>query len=324
MSSEIRPLAMRNTVFTSNLVQGPLAGYTCAPFRKQTWRYSQPGYCSTEMISAGHLVHVKEQPRRYTYRDPIEGPLCYQLSASCPDIAAKATAMVDKMDVDIIELNCGCPVNKIRAKGAGSKLLSSPDQLARLVAAMRANTDKILSIKIRVAGVENDINNYHAARAIENAGADMLVVHGRHWKERYDVDCHYQQIAEIVNAVTIPVIGNGDVKDLTSLMTLMKTGCAGAMIARACVGQPWLFEQLEQQAQGNSYTLPSRQQIGAIFIDHIQELAQLDNPIRAVLQARKMGKYYARDHIDNKPDFLNRLMVCVDLDVFIALVQEYF
>lgn len=320
MHNYVKPLQLGSLRLPTNLIQGPLAGYTCAPMRVQTWRFSNPAYCSTEMVSATHLVHAKEQPKRYTYRHPEEGPLCFQLSASEPETLSKAVKIVDGFGAEIIELNCGCPVQKIRAKGAGSKLLAKPEQLKNLLAAMRDNTNSVLSLKIRVAGDQDDQDNVVIAELAEQMGVDVLIVHGRHWSERYDVECRYDQIKNIVNAVKIPVIGNGDVCDPVSLKKMFATGCAGVMIARACMGQPWLFSQLTN----DDFIAPTAKEVGAVFIDHIEQLAELDTPFRAVLQARKIGKYYAADKLNNKNIFLDRLMQCHELQELKKITRQLF
>ncbi len=314
-------LSIGNLQFDSNLIQGPLAGYTCSPMRVQTWKHSQPAYCSTEMVSSTHLIHAKKEPRRYIERDAVEGPLCFQLSANNPDTLAKATRMVDQLDVDMIELNCGCPVRKIRSKGSGSRLLSQTDNLKRLITALRENTDKAVSIKVRVSGDANDQDDLMIAEIIEELGADCLVVHGRHWTERYDVDCRFNQISQFVRTVNIPVIGNGDVECHASLKKMLdETNCAGVMIARASMGQPWLFSQLSQ----SDYELPSVREMGETYIDHINRLAELDSPFRALLQGRKIGKYYARNHLADKAGFIKEIMQCTEMPNFYDIVKRHF
>lgn len=321
----VKPLKIAQHTFPSNLIQGPLAGFSCAPMRKQTWRYSQPAYCSTEMVSSTHLVHAKQTPKRYTERAPNEGPLCFQLSADDPETLAKATQKVNTLNPEIIELNCGCPVKKIRRKGAGSKLLSEPERMKRLIDALRSNTKAAVSIKIRVSGNHNDQDDLQIAMIAEQAGADVLVVHGRHWTEAYDQPCRLTQIKAVVDVVNIPVIGNGDVKDLPSLTQMFSaTGCAGIMISRACTGQPWIFSELEALYQQRSFQKPSTEQIGEIFINHIEDLAKLDSSHQAILQARKLGKYYSRYAIQSPQAFITELMRCNTLDAFISLVQQYF
>lgn len=324
MLNDATTLKIGSQIFPSFLVQGPLAGYTCAPLRCQTWAYSTPGYCSTEMASSTHLVHARYQPKRFTYKDPSEGPLCFQFSANNPEALAKATAIVDQLDVAIVELNCGCPVNKIRSKGAGSKLLSTPEQLRLLIGAMRANTQALVSVKIRVAGDNTDQDDLLIAQIAEQEGADLLVVHGRHWTERYDTAVRYDAIARLVQSVNIPVIGNGDVKDLASLKKMLATGCQGVMIARACLGQPWIFDQLLAELKGESFSAPSNGVVGEIFIDHLQRLASLDSPHRAVLQARTMAKYYARERLADRTAFIDAVNCCTDFNNLTKIITSHF
>lgn len=321
----VKPLKIGQHTFNSNLIQGPLAGYTCAAMRVQTWRYSQPAYCSTEMISAAHLVHAKKPPKRYLERDPSENALCVQLSAEDPHILALAVQRLNPLAPEVIELNCGCPVSKIRRKGAGSKLLSEPDKLKRLISALRENTTCAISVKIRVSGDNHDQDDFLIGEIAEQEGADALVVHGRHWTENYDQPCRHTHIQKLVSAVKIPVIGNGDVKDLPSLVAMLEnTGCAGVMIGRASMGQPWLFAQLQAEFANRPFIKPTPSAIGEIFIDHIQRLATLDSPFRAVLQARKMGKYYSRQVIATSHDFNMALMQCSSIEAFIELVKMHF
>jgi len=277
------------------------------------------------MVSATHLVHAKKMPQRYLERDPNEGPLCFQLSAEDPAILAKAVQKISIIQPDIIELNCGCPVNKIRRKGAGSKLLTNPDQLKRLIQALRENTPSAISVKIRVANDERDQDDTLIGKIAEQEGADALVVHGRHWTEGYDKPCRLAQIKHLVDTVKIPVIGNGDVRDFQTLKTLFEaTGCAGVMIARASMGQPWLFAQLEAEYQQRPFTKPSASIVGEVLINHIERLARLDSEFHAVLQARKIGKYYARHTIDSAHDFTLSLTGCKTLKNFVELVQKFF
>ena len=303
-----------------------MAGYSCAPMRVQTWKYSSPAYCATEMVSATHLVNAKSSMSRYIFRDPNEGPICFQLSGNNSDTIARATKMItDLIAPEVIELNCGCPVTKVRAKNAGSKLLTQTEKLSQIIREMKNNTDAIITVKMRVEGDVGDHDNKEVAQLVEDAGADTIIVHGRHWTERYDGPCRYDQIAEIIHAVTIPVIGNGDVEDYASLKIMFeKTQCAGAMISRAAIGQPWIFAQLEAEALGEDFLVPKAAEVGSIFIDHISRLAVLEGEYRAILQARKIAKYYARDLLENKTLFLENIMSCDTLNSLEDVVKLYF
>lgn len=321
----IRPLTLGNKTFPINLIQGPLAGVSCAPFRSLTWQYGRPAFSCTEMISCKTILHQSSAKlQRFIKKDPQEGPVCFQLSSNDPTELAEATQRVTDYGADLIDLNCGCPVKKIRDKGAGSKLLMQPTKLYALIRAMKDNTHLPVSIKIRVEGGSTDLFNQEIAKVVTEAGADFLVVHGRHWTEHYETPCHYDDIAFFVQEMKIPVIGNGDVACRDSLMKMLATGCAGAMIGRAGVGQPWLIQQLAAETNQTAFALPSSYEIGMIFIEHVKQLiALLDNEKFAILQARKLGKYYAR-RLSLRQEFAAAINTCETLAHLKTLCARYF
>jgi tRNA-dihydrouridine synthase B len=257
------------------------------------WQFGELAYCATEMVSAKTLL-LKSIPKRYIYKSPTEGPLCYQLSGTDPDELSKAAYVASAHGADLIDLNCGCPMPKVRRKGCGSAQLSDSSRLYQLVAALRKTTDKPLSIKIRVDGASGSSFTQDVVKAINDGGADFIIVHGRHWTEGYEVPARLDEISAVVQASRIPVIGNGDIKDYQSLQNMFKTGCAGAMVGRASTGRPWLFAELTAIDQGKSFTKPSPVEIGALFLSHIEKLIELENESRALMQGRQFSKYYAR------------------------------
>lgn len=292
----IKPLSLAGKTFPNNLIQGPLAGVSCAPFRVLTWQYSQPAFSCTEMISCKTLIHQSLlSQQRFITKDKQEGPVCFQLAASEPQELVKGVKIVTDHGADLIDLNCGCPVKKIRSKGAGSSLLSDANKLYKLITAMKQNTHVPVSIKIRVDGASCEKFNEEIARVVSDAGADFLVVHGRHWREHYETPCRYDDIRFFVEALKIPVIGNGDIKCVDSLQKMFATGCAGVMIARAGVGQPWLIRELIAKMQNEKFIPPDSKEIAAMFIEHVKQLIKLSGSEKhAILQARKLAKYYAR------------------------------
>jgi len=321
----IKPLQLGNKIFPSNIIQGPLAGISCAPFRRLIWQYSQPAFACTEMISCKTLLN---QPlalqQRFVKKDPAEGPVCFQLSANNPEELADATKKVTDYGADLIDLNCGCPVRKIRSKGAGSKLLTDSAALFKLIRAMKENTHVPVSIKIRVQGDSNEKFNHEIAKMVADSGVDYLIVHGRHWTERYDVACRHDEIEFFVNELKIPVIGNGDIADAASLKKMFATGCAGVMIGRAGVGQPWLIAKIIAEMQAEKYAIPALKEIGAVFIDHVEQLGELIRSEKfAVLQARKVAKYYARD-VANRIDFCVAINGCKTIADLKAVALRYF
>lgn len=318
MQELIKPLTIGTKTFKHNLIQGPLAGYSCAPFRKLFYQYTPPAYCVTEMISAHDLVHNKNFSSRYLWRDPVEKFLCYQLSGNCANTLRTAAQIVTDLGADIIDLNCGCPKPKIRKKQCGSYLLNQPDHIGELIMAMKSATTAPITVKIRVDGDSRETQHLAVAKAAAQAGADALIVHGRHWTEDYQTPCHLDQIKEITSSVTIPVIGNGDVRDIHSLKHMFATGCAGVMIARAGTGRPWIFQQLLQEISANPYLPPAFPELIQLFWNHTTGLAQLNNEHTALLESRKLLHYYFHDYfspeklqefyiLNNLNDLKNRL-----------------
>ncbi len=321
----IAALKIGNKEFSTNLIQGPLAGVSCAPFRLLTWRYSRPAFTYTEMISCKTIIYQSEHSlTRYLYKDAEEGPVCFQLSSNNPSELGEAVKRVTQAGADLIDLNCGCPVKKIRNKGAGSRLLTDPKTLFSLITAMKSNTHLPVSIKIRVQGDSDEKTNETIANVIEEAGADFVTVHGRHWTEHYETACRYDQIAYFSQRLTIPVIGNGDIKCYDSLQKMSQTNCDGMMIARAGMGQPWLIAKLTAEAANKNYKTPSTSEIGDIFIEHVERLAALLlNDFFAIIQARKFAKYYAKP-INEANYFVEAMNACNDLITFKHLVKTYF
>jgi tRNA-dihydrouridine synthase B len=321
----IHPLHLGNKIFPVNLIAGPLAGISCSAFRYLIWKYSQPAFCCTEMISCKALLYKsKISYRRYIDKNPNEGPVCFQLFGKNPDELGEATKIVTDHGADLIDLNCGCPVKKVRKQGAGSQLLTDPLNLYNLITAIKKNTHLPVSVKIRVESNAKEKFNQEIAKVVSEAGTDFLVVHGRHWNEHYDVPCHHEQIQFFVEAVKMPVIGNGDVTDLASLKKMFSTGCAGVMIARAMVGQPWLIRKLIAAINEEVYTPPSAQEIGAIFIEHVNELEKLlGSEKHAILQARQVASHYAHG-LKDKKEFCSIVNSCTNLDELKATALSYF
>ncbi len=320
----IRALDLGGKTFPVNLIQGPLAGVSCAPFRMLTWQYGRPAYSCTEMISCKTLLHQPDWvQQRFIRKHAEEGPVCFQLASSDPLELAEATRRVTDCGADLVDLNGGCPVKKIRSKGAGSGLLTEPLKLYQLISAMKKNTPQPVSVKIRVEG-RNEKFNAELVKVISEAGADFLVVHGRHWTEHYETPCRHEAIQYFVEHLKIPVIGNGDIACLASLKKMLATGCAGVMIGRAGVGQPWLIQQLIAEMEGRVFTRPSLEEVGSIFLRHIEELAALLECEKfAVLQARKVAKYYGRP-LSKRGEFCDKVNVCTDLEGLQAICRRYF
>lgn len=285
------PWQLGSLTLPNRLIQGPLAGYSCAPFRTLFYQFTPPAYCVSEMCSAIDVLHKHSPDSRYLYRAAQEQRLAYQISGTDAHIMADAALYLQQLGADLIDINCGCPKAKIRKKGAGSALLDTPDKLIAIISQIRQNIAIPLTVKIRIQGTNKDID---LAQRIAQAGADALIVHGRRWTDDYDIDCDFAQIAAIKRHLSIPVIANGDIDSLCQLQRAFDIShCDGFMIGRASTGKPWLFEELLKQRK-NDISIQDRK---ALFMRHLNDLAQLEQSLQAVLQSKSLIRYYFRQEL---------------------------
>jgi len=321
-ASPLRGLVIRGLELENNVWQAPLAGYSSAPFRLLSWLWGKPGLLATEMISANALAQQAPRQERYLAKAPGEGPVAFQLWGREPDAVGAATALVVERGADVIDLNCGCPVRKVRAAGAGSRLMEEPARIGALVAAMREHTDRPISIKIRVGPNAATCNAVEVARIAADAGVDLITVHGRHAGESYGTPCRYEEIARVVAAVPVPVIGNGDVKDGESARRMFaRTGCAGVMVGRACMGAPWVFARIRAELTGTAFAAPSRATLAAVFLEHHDRLVEILGADLAIRHCRKLGCFYGRGLAGAKA-FREGLNHCQSREDLVALMER--
>lgn len=280
------PMKIGSLTLPNRLIQGPLAGYSCAPFRTLFNHFHKPAYSVTEMSSALDILSKHSEKSRYIYRSPEEELLAYQISGTDPKTMAAAAQKLQLYGADILDINCGCPKPKIRKKGAGSALLDNPVLLEQIIKVVRAEISIPLTVKIRIQNNEQD---FFLLNLIERSGADAVIVHGRRWIDDYDVNANLQQIAKIKHNSSIPVIANGDIHDVPSLQQAVElSGCDAYMIARAGTGKPWLYQELLTLKP----VAVSRKQCIELFMNHLQGLAVLEDEYKAVLQSKSLVRYY--------------------------------
>lgn len=282
-SFSIGSLTLKN-----RLIQGPLAGFSAAPFRELFYQFEAPAFCVSEMLSANDILTKHSPNSRYLHRGVSEKVLAYQLSGTDPLIMAKAAYHLQNLGADLIDINCGCPKGKIRKKGAGSALLENLPQLLKMIRELKQAISIPLTLKIRIQHHEKDIE---LAKSVEQAGVDALIIHGRTWRQDYDIPSDWKYIAHLKKQITIPVIANGDIADADSLASALKiTNCDAFMISRAGSGKPWLFRNLLNGTKEE----PDLPQRIALFLQHVQGLVHLEGEHVALLQSRSLLRYYFR------------------------------
>ncbi len=220
-----------------------MAGNTNLAYRRLCRKFGAE-LTTTEMVSSMALQHNDEKTLHYLAKGDDETPVAAQLFGAEPEILAEAAKKVEQRGFHMVDLNIGCPVPKITGGGGGSALLREPERAAACVAAMCAATTIPVTVKMRAGWDQQDDSVLQFAQAMEEAGAQAITVHGRTREQKYSGHANLHIIRAIVEALSIPVIGNGDVVDLESARAMAATGVAGIAVGRGALGRPWFFRQL--------------------------------------------------------------------------------
>ena len=233
-----------NVRLANPFLLAPLAGVTDAPFRRICGEMGA-GLVYSEMVSAKGLWYKDKNTDRLLEILDGEAPVAYQIFGHEPEIIAEAVHMLNERNHVLLDINMGCPVPKIVRNGEGSALMRDPDLAQRVVEAAISASTKPVTVKLRAGWNDAEKNAVEVAQAIEAGGASAVAVHGRTREQFYSGNADWNIIAAVKDAVRIPVIGNGDVSDVTAAYRMMQeTGCDFVMIGRGALGNPWIFESL--------------------------------------------------------------------------------
>ena len=274
----------------------PMAGITDQVYRRLCFEQGCDG-ATTEMVSAQGYLTAPPDRNAYRFllaRFPEEGPLAVQIFGSEPLFVAQAAARLTELgSFSSIDLNMGCPAQKVVGGQSGSALMKDPDLAAEIVRRVKRATPLPVTVKMRLGWDAEHRNAVAFARALEQAGADMLTVHGRTRQQQYAGKADWDMIGQVKRAVSIPVIANGDITDgNTALDALKTTGCDGVAIGRAALGNPWIFAEIKAALAGESYSPPPFSQVIDTALRQAREMAEWKGERSALLEMRKHFAWY--------------------------------
>ncbi len=273
-----------------------MAGVTNAPYRALCRSFGQALYVS-EMISARGVLENNHKTLQLASFLPEERPKSLQLFAKEPQVLEKAARVLADQGIEHLDLNLGCPVRKLTARGGGSALPYKQGRLRRLLAAFRRGAPNLpLTIKCRLGIDEEHLTWKETGRIAQEEGMDAVALHGRTAAQLYDGEANWEPIAELSALLEIPVLGNGDLFDAhDSIFRMRQTGCAGVVIGRGCLGRPWLFRELQDLFRGHPPSPPpSFGEIKAILRRHGELLIRFFGSEIGTLHLRKFAAWYTK------------------------------
>ena len=282
-----------NVRIENPFVLAPMAGVTDMPFRTLC-KEQGAGLICMEMISAKAISFHNKNTIALMKIDPCEHPVSMQLFGSEPELMAEVAKSIEDKDFDILDINMGCPVPKVVNNGEGSALLKNPELIVQIIKSVSSAIQKPVTVKVRIGFENAPVDIVEIARRAEDAGAAAIAVHGRTRQQYYSGTADWDIIRQVKEAVSIPVIGNGDVDSPLKAEALLKqTGCDGVMIGRAVRGNPWIFREMNHYFQtGELLPRPSSEEIREMILRHARAQIALKGEFTGIREMRKHVAWY--------------------------------
>jgi len=301
----------------------PLAGFTDLPFRSVVKKFGADLTVS-EMISSNALSFQNKKTLRMLEKSPLETPYSIQIAGSNPITIQKAVELINtKEDIDIIDLNCGCPAPKVVNNLQGSSLLTDLKAMGKAIETIKKYSNKrYTSVKIRLGF--NEKNHVAIAKVCQESGADFIAVHGRTRAGRYKAPVDYDAIREIKENISIPVIANGDINTPQKAKWVLEyTKADGVMIGRGAIGKPWIFQQMKNYILNNDESPIKPNLIRDIVLEHFEQMIQYYGEYGVVL-FRKHLHTYSKIGYKGASEFRNRVNHITDANELRETIELFF
>lgn len=289
----MKKLTIGNVELENPYILAPMAGVTDLPFRLLC-REQGAGLLCMEMVSAKAIQYNNKNTKALLQIDPKEPPVSLQLFGSDPDVMSEIAKRIEELPFSILDINMGCPVPKIVRNGEGSALMKQPKLVHEIVSKTVKAIEKPVTVKIRKGFDDLCINAVEIAKIIEDAGAKAVAVHGRTREQYYSGKADWDIIRQVKEAVSIPVIGNGDVTSGERAVAMQKeTGCDGVMIGRGAQGNPWIFsELLAYDRTGKMPARPTMEELKQMIYRHARLQIEYKGEYLGMREMRKHVSWY--------------------------------
>ena len=288
-------MKIKNLELKNNVLLAPMAGVTDKAFRMITKPFG-PGLMYTEMVSGKGLFYNSKKTADLLLTEEEEKPVATQLFGHEPEVLASIAEKALEYGAQLIDINMGCPAPKITGSGDGSALSKTPQLAGEIVSAVVAAVNVPVTVKIRKGWNDDSINAVEMAQIAERNGASAITVHGRTREQFYSGTADLDIIKEVKQAVSIPVIGNGDITDEDSAKHMLRfTGCDGIMIGRGAQGNPWIFERVIHYLEtGEKLPPPTPEDRAEKMREHLELLIKYKGDYRGIQEARKHMAWYIK------------------------------
>lgn len=322
----VRKLQIGNVTLPNNLILAPMAGVTDLPFRLLC-KEQGAGLLCMEMVSAKAILYKNKNTEELLTIDPRETPVSLQLFGSDPDIISEIAKQIEERPFDILDINMGCPVPKVVNNGDGSALMKDPILAGKIIEKTAKAIKKPVTVKIRKGFDGAHINAVELAHIAEESGAAAIAVHGRTREQFYSGKADWDIIRQVKEAVSIPVIGNGDIRTAEDVIAMeQQTGCDGFMIARGAEGNPWIFRQILHYFEtGEIMEKPSFAEVTEMLLRHARMQLEFKGEYTGIREIRKHAAWYTAGYRNSSKlrGRINEVESYADLQALFEEVLSY-